>query len=90
MFEIYLGNNAYKSLKKLEQKIGQKVKQALISLKISPLPIKDYDLKKIVGAEDIYRIRISNYRIIYAVDWKNKEINVIRISKRDEMTYKKL
>ncbi|MBU4205134.1 type II toxin-antitoxin system RelE/ParE family toxin [Patescibacteria group bacterium] len=85
-----MSNNAYKSLKKLGQKIGQKVKQALISLKISPLPIKEHDIKKIVGVEDTYRIRISNYRIIYAIDWKNKEINVIRISKKDEKTYKKL
>jgi len=57
-------------------------------LKLAPLPVKEYDLKKISGTDNIYRIRISDYRIIYAIYWDKKEINVLRIARRDDRTYR--
>lgn len=57
-------------------------------MKISPLPIKEYDIKKVEDVDDIYRLRISRYRIVYRIDWNKKEINVIKIEKRDEKTYR--
>jgi|GEM_PF-6832432 len=59
MFEIYLSNAALKALKDLDTRIVEKAKKAILTLKISPLPIKEYDIKKVEGADDIYRIRIS-------------------------------
>ncbi len=59
MFEIYLSNAALKALKDLDKRIVEKAKKALLALKTSPLPIKEYDIKKVEGAEDIYRLRIS-------------------------------
>jgi mRNA interferase RelE/StbE len=88
MFEIYLSNAALKAFKNLDKRIVGKAKKALITLKISPLPIKEYDIKKVEGADDIYRLRISRYRIVYRIDWGRKEINIIKIDKRDENTYR--
>ena len=90
MFEIYLSNAALKALKDLDKRIVEKAKKALLTLKTSPLPIKEYDIKKVEGAEDIYRLRISRYRIVYRIDWGKKEINVIKIDKRSEKTYRGL
>ncbi len=88
MFEVYLSNAALKALKNLDKRIVEKAKKALLTLKISPLPIKEYDIKKVVGADDIYRLRISRYRVIYGIDWDRKEINVIKIDKKEEKTYR--
>jgi mRNA interferase RelE/StbE len=88
MFEIFLSNAALKALKNLDKRIAGRTKKALLTLKTSPLPIKEYDIKKIEGAEDFYRLRISRYRIVYRIDWGKKEINVIKIDKRDEKTYR--
>jgi len=88
MFEIFLSNAAKKALKNLDKRIAERVKKALLALKTSPLPIKEYDIKKVVGEEDTYRLRISRYRIVYDVDWNNKTITVIKIDKRDEKTYR--
>ncbi len=88
MFEVFLSNIALKSLKKLNARTVQKSKKALVSLKSSPIPINEYDIKKIEGAEDTYRLRIGRYRIIYKIDWDRKEIYVLKIDIRDEKTYR--
>lgn len=55
--------------------------------------IDDYtkvpDLKKLSGSKDLYRARFGNYRIIFRV--KSGQFHeIVRLSKRDEKTYKKL
>lgn len=88
MFEIFLSNAAKKALTNLDKRIAERAKKALLTLKTSPLPIKEYDIKKVAGEEDTYRLRISRYRIVYDIDWNNKTITVIKIDKRDEKTYR--
>jgi len=88
MFEIFLSNAAKKALKNLDKQIAEKVKKALLTLRISPLPIKEYNIKKIACEEDTYRLRISRYRIVYDIDWSDKVITVIKIDKKDEKTYR--
>jgi mRNA interferase RelE/StbE len=88
MFDVFLGREAEKTLGKIDKKLSVRIKQALLTLKLTPLPVKEYNLKKISGTDNIYRIRISDYRIIYAIYWDKKEINVIRIARRDDRTYR--
>ncbi len=88
MFEIFLSNAALKTLKNLDNRIVQKAKKALLTLKSSPLPIKEYDIKKVEGTEDTYRLRIGNHRIIYKINWDVKEIYILKISRRNEKTYR--
>ena len=90
MFEVYLSGKSVKTLRRLDKQIVERVKKFLSNLKTSPLPVNEYDLKKISGMHDVYMVRISRYRIIYKIDWENKEINVIKIARRSEVTYKKL
>lgn len=88
MFEIFLSNKAQKALKNLDKRIAARVKKALLTLKNYPVPIKEYDIKKISGEADTYRLRISRYRIIYDVDWDNRVITVLKIDMRSESTYR--
>lgn len=88
MFEIFLSNASKKALKNLDKRIVEKIKKALLDLKNSPLPVKEYDLKKLAGEQDTYRLRISKYRIVYDIDWSNRVITVIKIEKKDEKTYR--
>ena len=43
-------------------------------------------VKKLTGQE-AYRIRIGDYRVLYTVDDKLKEVRVEAVRKRDERTY---
>lgn len=54
----------------------------------NPVPARHFDLMKIAGEEDTYRIRLSSYRAVYAVYWEEKIIRVIKIEKRKGRTYR--
>ena len=43
------------------------------------------ELKKILGTEHIYRIRVGNYRVIYSVVNDELVIEVIRVRHRKEV-----
>ncbi len=75
-------------MKNLDKRTAARVKKALLTLKNYPVPIKEYDIKKISGEEDTYRLRISRYRIVYDVDWDNRVITVLKIDMRSESTYR--
>ncbi|WP_456367161.1 type II toxin-antitoxin system RelE family toxin [Thermococcus sp.] len=54
-------------------------------VKDEPIP-KGYDVKpltdrKLLGL-DAYRLRLGDYRLLYAVDWKNKIVYVVRLEPR--------
>lgn len=90
MFEIFLSNKAEKELRGTDKKFLERIKALLEALKSSPLPIREYDLKKISGTENFYRIRLSEYRVIYSVDWGSKSINILKIERRGDSTYSRL
>lgn len=46
-------------------------------------------LKKLQGSKKLYRVRFSNYRIIFLVKTK-KDIEIRKITKRDNNTYKNI
>ncbi|MBI2971617.1 MAG: type II toxin-antitoxin system RelE/ParE family toxin [Candidatus Aenigmarchaeota archaeon] len=59
-----------------------KIREILEYLKLDPVPAKVYDLKKLEGSKDSFRIRIGKMRILYTIIWKDKVILVSRIEKR--------
>ncbi|MEB3755295.1 MAG: type II toxin-antitoxin system RelE/ParE family toxin [Desulfurococcales archaeon] len=61
--------------------------EALDKLSINPIPIRSYDIKKLKGFNDTFRIRIGDVRVVYTVDWSSKTIIVHYIGPR-ERAYK--
>ncbi len=47
------------------------------------------NIKKLKNTKNLYRIRIGKYRIIFK-NYINKKTEIVRISKRDDQTYKNL
>jgi len=50
----------------------------------NPAPAPEYDLKKLAGMHDTYRIRIGEIRIEYKVDWESKRISILSIEFRGQ------
>lgn len=48
----------------------------------NPAPTPEYDVKKLSGMLDTYRIRIGAIRIEYEVDWESNRINVLVVEFR--------
>ena len=73
-----------KSLGKLTVKERKQIKDVLIKLMAGDL--QGLDLKKLRGAEDIFRVRKGALRVIYRKE-KNK-LFVLAVEKRSESTYR--
>jgi mRNA-degrading endonuclease RelE of RelBE toxin-antitoxin system len=54
----------------------------LEALSQNPAPVPEYDVKKLAGMRDTYRIRIGEIRIEYEVDWESRRIGVLAVEFR--------
>lgn len=84
-FDVFLKKSANKELEILEGKIRLRVDGCLQYLKEKPLPFREYDLAKLKGFEDTYRIRIGNVRIVYEVLADIRTILVLKVRKRERI-----
>ena len=80
MYEIRIIPSARKDLDGLDEKVFTQIKNKIISLASNPRPSGSLKLT----AEEGYRIRSGNYRILYRIDDKNNIIYVYRIKHRKE------
>jgi mRNA interferase RelE/StbE len=82
MPKIYLHKKAEKSLYRLPMQTIRKVHEFITELETNPVPWKTWDIRKIKGEKDTYRVRLDKYRLIYMVNWKEKEIVILKIEPR--------
>ena len=80
MHEISIIPSARKDLDDLDKKVFIQIKNKIISLASNPRPSGSLKLT----AEEGYRIRSGNYRILYRIDDKNRMIYIYRIKHRKE------
>ncbi len=62
-----------------------KVIECLKTLSLDPIPAKRYDVKKLSGLKDSFRIRMGKVRIVYTVLWKEKVVLIARIGFRESV-----
>ncbi|MDI6807327.1 MAG: type II toxin-antitoxin system RelE/ParE family toxin [Candidatus Aenigmarchaeota archaeon] len=77
MFRIEFSRRAKKELKKLE-KYKERIVEVLKILSLDPVPARYYDVKKLRGLKNAFRIRIGRIRIVYTINWKDKVIIIAR------------
>ena len=65
LYSIVFTKSAEKELYKLPSAVIKKAVEAIASLAGIPRPV---GCKKLKGFKNLWRIRIGNYRIIYAID----------------------
>ena len=75
-----------KALEKLERRERDKVELAIARILLRQLA--EYDVKKVQGLKNLYRIRIGRHRIIFFMT--KERVIVVDVTKRDENTYKNL
>lgn len=77
LFELMTSNRARKSLRHIPKHYAERAVAAFEALKQNPVPVPEYDVKKLRGMRDTYRIRIGDIRIEYEVNWEAKRINIL-------------
>jgi mRNA interferase RelE/StbE len=85
MFEVLLHNRVTKKLKKLEKTHLKKFAEVIDTLEKDPYPWKNFDLKKIKGIEDTYRIRIGGYRVVYYIEKDKGRIHILKLETREKI-----
>ena len=71
-----------KDLRPLPKSVVARVIGQIENLKTDPLPRQAI---KLSGAEHLYRIRVGDYRIVYEVDSKAKQVMVHYVRHRREV-----
>ena len=88
-YSVFYGNSAKKFIqKKADVKLRERLLILEKVLEANAVPAREYDLKKLEGFDDHFRIRLSSFRVLYRVKQAEKEIHILKIEKKDDSTYK--
>ena len=79
--KIYLSSKADRQLRKLPQSMHELLLAKIESLEKEPFPLGN---KKLAGREG-WRVRVGDYRLLYTVDLKNKELTILSAGHRKEI-----
>ena len=86
MYEVKVDREAVKFINAQAPKIKRQIFNKIKSLATDPRPDNREPIK---GADDLFRIRTGNYRIIYQVFDKKLLVLVVRVNDRKDV-YKRL
>ncbi|MEW6094554.1 MAG: type II toxin-antitoxin system RelE/ParE family toxin [Chloroflexota bacterium] len=81
-WQVIIHRKAEKILKRLDGDILDRIRRAIGGLATEPRPV---GVKKLAGYDNLYRIRVGDWRIIYAIEDDRLIILVLGISTRGEV-----
>jgi mRNA interferase RelE/StbE len=76
MFRLRFSRRAHKALSEASPGLAKRLNDLLAELKTIPVPYTDYDVVKMKGYRDTYRIRIGDIRVVYEVNEAELVINI--------------
>jgi mRNA interferase RelE/StbE len=82
MYSVVIGKKAEKMLDKLPDEYYQLITEHLLALENNPRP---FGCRKLAGFENLYRIRVGVYRIIYSIEDDILTVEVIKIDHRSSV-----
>ena len=85
-YDVRLRREAQKNLDRLRGKGYEVVFETILSLRNNPRPESVKKLKD----SGLWRIRVGDFRIVYAIDDSTDSVIVVRVTRRSEDTYKRL
>ena len=80
-YQVTLKHSAEKELDALQTAIQERIIKRLLTLEENPRPA---GIKKLQGQES-YRLRVGDYRVLYIIDDKNKQVVVMAVGHRREV-----
>lgn len=81
MYRIIYERRVLKDLDKIPNSTVEKILETFKDLSLNPHPIGS---KKLTGKEGLYRVKQGDYRVVYTVDYPEKEIRVVLVAHRKE------
>ena len=81
-YTVIIKKTAQKQILRLPKVYFEKVKKVILSLEATPRP---HGYIKLTGAEDVYRIRVGPYRIVYSIEDKLLTIFIFDVDDRKDV-----
>ena len=81
-YKVIFKPSVEKDLRSLPQSVVTRIFKHIDALKDNPLPRLSI---KLAGAEQLYRVRIGDYRMIYGVDKNNRQVIVHYVRHRRDV-----
>lgn len=81
-YKVVVSKSAAKELSKLPSTINNRIVKAVLNLSDDPRP---QGSKKLKGGSENWRIRIGDYRVIYAIDDEILIVDVRKVGHRKDM-----
>ncbi len=85
-FNVDFKPSVRKDFRRLPKSVVERVIKRIGKLKDEPFP---HGVEKLEGADQFYRIRVGDYRIVYEVDTQEKAIIIFYVRHRRDV-YRKL
>ena len=79
---IEISRTAEKQLKKLRRDDQRHVVKAILNLRDEPRP---QGSRKLTGYDDVFRIRVGRYRVLYSISGKKLIIIILKIGHRKDV-----
>ncbi|MDY7013705.1 MAG: type II toxin-antitoxin system RelE/ParE family toxin [Cyanobacteriota bacterium] len=81
-YALRFKNSAAKEFRGLPTEIKQRIGTVLEQLRFHPRPD---GVTKLKGDEDLYRIRVGDYRVVYEIDDAEKALRITRVRHRRDV-----
>ena len=81
-YEIEVSRTAEKQLRKLPRSDQERVIRKMLALADHPFPP---GARKLTGYEDVYRVRVGRYRVLYSVSGRSLVIIILKIGHRRDI-----
>jgi mRNA interferase RelE/StbE len=85
-YKVIFKPSVVKDLRSLPRSVVTRIFKHIDALKDDPFPRQSI---KLAGAEQLYRVRIGDYRLIYGVDKNNRQVIVHYVRHRRDV-YRRL
>jgi len=85
IYRLLLHKSVTKFLEKCPSKQRQEIKQKLELLKQNPYSNSQLDIKIMQGYEEVYRLRVGQYRLIYQIKQNELIIFVMKAGNRGDV-----
>jgi len=79
VWKVVIHRKAEKMLRRLDGDTLERIRQAIRKLAFDPRPA---GMKKLVGYENLFRVRVGDWRMIYAIEDDQLIVLVLEISPR--------
>jgi len=76
LFSLRIKRKQLRVIERLLTRQKTAVKDLLEIMKTDPVPARRFDVVKLKGYDNIYRIRVGRLRIVYSVDWGGRGIDI--------------